>query len=159
MPRFLANDHYRLVVQGFAAAPGNIGAGNQHAGVNAFVVLPPNFRVIVIDVFKDVAQADALGVAYNPHFVHRAELLVELVLHEGEQLLQRGYGGMSLPRIHVGHSGLEIVQPYLKHAHCFILFAVKNIFDVGQPLVQAVQSFFNIHHKLNAFALISGPAA
>ncbi len=90
VPLFLPDDHDRLMMHALAGAARDIGAGDDHARVDGVFVLPADLGIVVVDVLEDVLEADTLRMAYDPHLVHRGELVVELVLEKDEKVFQRG---------------------------------------------------------------------
>jgi hypothetical protein len=95
------------------AALRDVGPGDEHARVDAVVVLAADLRVVVVHVLKDVLEADALGWrTMRTLFMGVSSL--ELLLQEPEQLLQ----GFQLPDgFLLGQAGLAgDVSPSLASA-------------------------------------------
>ena len=87
---FLAYDHDGLGVALLAPAAVDDGAGDEHAGIEAVLVLAAHLCEVVVDVFQNVAQGDALGVPDDADLVHGGDGGRELLLHELEEAFDRG---------------------------------------------------------------------
>ena len=48
------------------------------------LILAAYFRIIVIDIFQNVTQTDALRVSHNTYLVHRRQLVFQLAFDEKE---------------------------------------------------------------------------
>ena len=59
---FLADDHDHLVDDLVAHPAGEDGAGDEHGRVDVVFALPADLGVVIVDVFQDVLEADALRV-------------------------------------------------------------------------------------------------
>ncbi len=152
VPLFLADDHDRLIVDLLALTTGNVGAGDEHARVDAVIVLTADLGVVVVHVFEDVFQADALRVPHDAHLVHGCQVAFELLLQKTEQLFQ----GFQLPDgFLLGQARLAgdvFAELGLQHDHIRILIGAENIQDVFQAIPQFLYAFFNIH---KSFAIAS----
>jgi len=141
----LADDHDRLVVDLLAAPAGNVGPGDEHARVDAVVVLAADLGVVVVHVLKDVLETDALRVPHDAHLVHGGQFPLELLLQKAEQLLQ----GFELPDgFLLGQArfaGDILAKLGLQHDHVRIFIGSENIKDVFQAVPQFLYAFFNIH--------------
>ena len=81
MALFLPDNHDELAVLLFALVAGNGGAGNDHAGVYAVLILSADFGKVVVDIFQDVPQAKTLRMAHNAHLFHGRQAAVEQALN------------------------------------------------------------------------------
>ena len=87
----MSNDHHGLVVNLLAATPGDVGAGNEHGRIVGMFVLTAYFRIVVVDVFQNIAQADPLGMTDDAHLVHGGQFVFKLAFDEKEKIFQRFY--------------------------------------------------------------------
>jgi hypothetical protein len=142
VPLFLADDHDRLVVDLLATLAGDVGPGDEHARIDAVIVLTADLGVVVVDVFKDVFQADALRMSHDAHLVHGRQLAFELLLQKTEQLLQ----GFQLPDgFLLGQARLAgdvFAELGLQHDDVGIFIGAKNIKNVLQAVPQFLYAFF-----------------
>ena len=141
---FLPDDHHRLGVGLLAPAAGDHRAGDEHAGVQTVLVLAAHFREVVVDVFQNVAQADALGVAHDAHPVHGHDAVFQPALHIGEQILDRGQLRIGIvERAGTGAFG-EGREPLFQQVRVVLVLARENVLHVGQSVAQALDAFFDI---------------
>ena len=87
--------------------------------------LPAYLGVVVVNVFKDIAQADALGVAHDAHLVHGSELVFELALHEEEQIFQRSHLGLGVVSAAAFKAHAGFIQSFL-HGRDVISLLLKK---------------------------------
>ena len=147
----LADDHDRLGVNLFAPAAGDHRAGDEHAGVQAVLVLAAHFSEVVVDVFQDVAQADTLRMTHDAHPVHGRDAAFQTALHIGEQILDRGQFRIGIvERAGAGAFG-ESREPLFQQVRVVLVLARENVLHVGQSVAQALDAFFDVVvHKLGA---------
>ena len=141
VPFFLAYDHDGLRVAFFAAAPDDDRAGNEHARIEAVLILAADFREIVVDVFEDILEADALGMADDTHLLHGRQGLGEAILDVLEEVLQRGFLGIRvLQKSPVGFIR-ELVELFLQQFDAVGVLAEEDVPDVGQAVPEPVEAF------------------
>ena len=141
---FLPDDHDGLGIGFFAAPPGDDGPGDEHAGVEAVLVLPPDFREVVVDVLQDITQADTLRVTHDAHLVHGGNAAFKAAFHIGEKVLDRGQlcvGVFNVPSPHAGRKGGEL---FFQQLGVVFVLAGENVHQVAEPVAQALDAFFYV---------------
>ena len=131
---FVPDDQHRLVEDLFAPASGDIGPGYEHGRVVGVLVLTADFRVIVVHVFQNIAQTDALRVTHDAHFVHGGQPIFQLALHEKEQILQRAQSLFRVGHRAVLYAPLQFRQTLVQKADIHLVLARENIAHVVQAL-------------------------
>ena len=127
---FLAYDHDRLGVALFATPAHNDGPGHDKAGVKAVFVGTADLRKVVVDVFQDVPEADALGMAHNAHLVQRADQGIKPGLDIAEKILHGAQGCIGIFQEVLAVLFLEVIELFLQQGNAVCLFACKNILNI-----------------------------
>ena len=122
----------------------DVGAGDDHGRIVGVLALPADFGVVVVHVFKDVAQADAVRMTHDAHLVHGGELVFELALHEEEEVFERGHFGLRL----FGRAGFELAtglaETGLKKRDVLLVLAGEDILEITQSVGKLMQLLFPI---------------
>ena len=155
---FVPDDQHRLVEDLFAPASGDIGPGYEHGRVVGVLILTADFRVIVVHVFQNIAQTDALRVTHDAHFVHGGQPIFQLALHEKEQILQRAQSLFRVGHRAVLYAPLQFRQTLVQKADILLVLARENIAHVVQALRQLMQLLIPIHLVFLFFIRGSAPA-
>ena len=108
------------------------------------LVLSAHLGEVVVDVFEDVPQADALRMADDAYPVHGRDLVFEAPFHIGEQVLHRGEFGKGIVQGAFGHAGLKAVQPFAQEVRVVRVLAREDVLHVGEPVAQALDAFCDI---------------
>ena len=155
---FLADDHDGLGVHLLAAAAGDDRTGDEHAGVEAVLVLAAHFGEVVVDVLQDVTQADTLGMAHDAHAVHGRDELFQAFFHEDEKVFQGNDLGMGILDLAVAHTGGELGQLLVQQADAVLVLAGEDVARIREPVVQALDAFFDsvVHNLLRRLTLMEG---
>ena len=132
--------------------------GDEHAGVEAVLVLAAHFGEVVVDVLQDVTQADALGMAHDAHAVHGRDELFQAFFHKDEKVFQGNDLGMGILDLAVAHTIGELGQLLVQQADAVLVLAGEDVARIREPVVQALDAFFDsvVHNLLRRLTLMEG---
>ena len=88
MPLFLPDDHDRLGVDLVFDAADNLGFGRHHGGIDVDIFLAAQLGIILIDIFQDILEGEALRAADNAHPFHGTQGLLAAFFNKGQGLFQ-----------------------------------------------------------------------
>ena len=145
---FLTDNHNRLGIGLLAPAAGNHRAGNEHAGVQAVFVLAAHLGKVVVDVFKNVAQADALGVAHNAHPIHGGNARFQAAFHIAKEVFHRGQLGKGVLQLAGAGAGLKSREFFFQQLGIVPVLADKDVCQIRESVTQILNMlFYRIVHN------------
>ena len=88
MALFLPDDHDHLIDDLFAHPAGENRARDEHGRIDVVFAPSADLGIVVVDVFQNVLEADALRMADDAHPVHGRQGNIQLALGKIEQVFQ-----------------------------------------------------------------------
>ena len=125
------------------------------------LVLSPDFGEVVVDVFQDVPQTDALRVAHDAHLVHGSNVAFKAALHIAEQVFNRGQLRIGVFNFPCTGACRERGELFFQQLRIVFVLAGKNVHHITEPVAQTLDSFLyiivhNSHAPLNGFFEVIG---